>query len=220
MFDPAKAEQIFEQIAQGKSARQAIADIGEDRNRFYAALREESSPLANQYARAMETRADWHAQRIEELADKVETDGIKPEAARVAIDARKWVASKLRPKVYGDRINVDADMRVSVTVNDPFAPLPATVLAQVALPHVAQEDPLSIRDTAAEGGVGGDGSRSVSMVPVSSHPQPHTVADPKVPVNSARISKVPVTSQHIPSQHVRISKRTGQPVRAYNRRGE
>jgi hypothetical protein len=34
---------------------------------------------------------------------------------RMQVDARKWVASKLKPKVYGDRIDVAVtDNRISV----------------------------------------------------------------------------------------------------------
>jgi hypothetical protein len=34
---------------------------------------------------------------------------------RVQVDARKWVASKLKPKVYGDRLDVSVtDTRISV----------------------------------------------------------------------------------------------------------
>ncbi len=34
-------------------------------------------------------------------------DGVDPNAVRVAVDARKWVASKLKPRVYGDHSQVD-----------------------------------------------------------------------------------------------------------------
>jgi len=55
------------------------------------------------YARAREDQADWHADEIVAIAD-TETDAAK---ARNRIDARKWKAAKLKPKVYGDRVNVE-----------------------------------------------------------------------------------------------------------------
>jgi hypothetical protein len=85
----------------------------------------------------LELRADYHASRIEELVEKVERDDIKPDAARVAIDARKWIAAKLRPKVYGDRVQVDADLRLQVTVDDPT--LRATVIAQQSVPKLPND---------------------------------------------------------------------------------
>ena len=50
--------------------------------------------------RAREKQADFCAGEIVTIADT------EPDAAiaRVRIDARKWVASKLRPKRYGDKL--------------------------------------------------------------------------------------------------------------------
>ncbi len=57
------------------------------------------------YARAREEQADFYADEIITIADT------EPDAAiaRVRIDARKWTASKLRPKVYGDRVQHGGD---------------------------------------------------------------------------------------------------------------
>ena len=46
-------------------------------------------------------------------------------------DQLKWIASKPNPKRYGDRIQSDVDMTIRVTVNDPFASVPAHVVHQV-----------------------------------------------------------------------------------------
>ena len=51
------------------------------------------------------TPADHYADEIIEIADKT-TD---PQKARVQIDSRKWIASKLKPKKYGDRQTVEHD---------------------------------------------------------------------------------------------------------------
>lgn len=55
------------------------------------------------YARAREDQADFYADEIIEIAD-TEPDSSK---ARNRIDARKWKASRLAPKVWGDRQIVD-----------------------------------------------------------------------------------------------------------------
>ena len=62
--------------------------------------------FADKYARARDDQADYKAEEIEDIADKVIKGDIKPDAARVAIDAKKWTASKLKPKRYGDRIDM------------------------------------------------------------------------------------------------------------------
>jgi hypothetical protein len=55
----------------------------------------------DQYARAREVQADVLADEILDIAD----DSSDPAKARVQIDARKWLAGKLRPKVYGDKVS-------------------------------------------------------------------------------------------------------------------
>lgn len=68
----------------------------------------ENQEFADNYARAREAQADYHADEIIEIAD-TEADSNK---ARVRIDARKWVAGKMKPKKYGDATMVkhaDAD---------------------------------------------------------------------------------------------------------------
>ncbi|MBU2052465.1 hypothetical protein KKH13_04650, partial [Patescibacteria group bacterium] len=50
------------------------------------------------YARARDEQADTLADEITYIAD-TEPDANK---ARVRVDARKWVAAKLKPKKYGD----------------------------------------------------------------------------------------------------------------------
>jgi hypothetical protein len=56
-----------------------------------------------QYARARQEQADHYADEIIEIADD---QSIDPNARRVQIEARKWIACKLKPKAYGDRADV------------------------------------------------------------------------------------------------------------------
>ena len=72
--------------------------------------------LAQQYARAMEVRAELLAEEIVAIADDASNDLIQTEdglfmpnraaidRARVRIDARKWYAGKVAPKKYGDKV--------------------------------------------------------------------------------------------------------------------
>ncbi len=57
--------------------------------------------LATQYACAREDRADYLADEIVELADD---EAIPADSRRIRVDARKWIASKLFPRVYGDKL--------------------------------------------------------------------------------------------------------------------
>jgi len=61
--------------------------------------------FTDRYARACDERADHRAEMIDDIAERVLSGEVDPQAARVAIDAHKWTASKLRPKKYGERIS-------------------------------------------------------------------------------------------------------------------
>ncbi len=77
------------------------------------------------YARAREDRADKIADEIVAISDEVEVsaryDGedvkLALDAAAVArnrlrVDARKWVAAKLKPRTYGDKLDVTAEVGI------------------------------------------------------------------------------------------------------------
>jgi Bacteriophage Sf6, terminase small subunit-like/Arm DNA-binding domain len=69
---------------------------------------------------AREDQADTLADEIITIADSVRecADSAKVNAARLAVDARKWVAAKLKPKVYGER--VEAALSGTATVQHKF----------------------------------------------------------------------------------------------------
>lgn len=99
-------------------------------NRVYQWLAE-NEEFQKHYARAREMQADAIFDECLDIADdasndfKVNDDGavaIDHDAvnrARLKIDTRKWMAGKLRPKKYGDKIEVDQKLDVS----DPLAAL-------------------------------------------------------------------------------------------------
>lgn len=106
-FTPEIAETICRRIAEGESLRAICEDEGfpsaETVRRWLAS--DEHEEFRVQYARAREDQADFYADEIIEIADKAE-DAAK---ARLQVDARKWKASKLAPKKYGDKIQHTGD---------------------------------------------------------------------------------------------------------------
>jgi hypothetical protein len=58
-----------------------------------------------QYARARSIRSELYADEIVDLADD---ESVDPQRSRLQVDARKWVASKLLPKTYGERLALSA----------------------------------------------------------------------------------------------------------------
>lgn len=80
--------------------------------------------LPERYARAKEDSADVLAEQILDIADdgtndtytRVDEDGVPMvdvinhdhiNRSRLRVDARKWVAAKLKPKKYGDKLNAE-----------------------------------------------------------------------------------------------------------------
>jgi len=96
---------ILSLIADGKSLK-SICDDEElklpSRPTIYEWLASDEE-FSDNYTRAREDQADFYADEIIDIAD-TEPDANK---ARVRIDARKWKASKLQPKKYGDKIDVN-----------------------------------------------------------------------------------------------------------------
>lgn len=77
--------------------------------------------LNKQYARAKEDRADFFFEKIIEIALQVLTGEQKnPNAAKVAIDALKWVLCKMNNKKYGDKIQVDQNVTEQKRISDLF----------------------------------------------------------------------------------------------------
>ena len=64
-----------------------------------------------QYAHAMEQRGVFYADECIEIADDVTGD---PQRDRLRIDARKWYASKLNPKVLGDKVEHTGTVRTEL----------------------------------------------------------------------------------------------------------
>lgn len=122
---------ICSEIAKGKKLVDVCAMDGmPTRSTFYLWMKDHPG-VSDMYTRAREERAELIADEILEIADapieepKADEDGkILPfeqsrfrqtlEQRRQMIDARKWAAAKLNPKVYGDRVNLDADVRIPV----------------------------------------------------------------------------------------------------------
>lgn len=136
MLDTGVRDLILREIASGESMVAACKKTGVDRSVVYDVLKNDPD-FADRYARASDYRADTKADEIDAIAEAVRVGELAPDAGRVVIDAKKWIAAKLRPKKYGDRIQQDIDQTLRVIVDDPTSAavtVTATVLPP-ALPH-------------------------------------------------------------------------------------
>lgn len=99
-YTDAFADMICEAIANGGALYQLAKQPGwPDSVTIYRWL-DRHEDFRTKYARARERQADLRAEEIVVIADEA-TD---PHKGRLQVDARKWQASKLSPKKYGDRI--------------------------------------------------------------------------------------------------------------------
>lgn len=117
-------DEILDHIMNGRSFRDFLV-----KNRaehlpsvptFFKRIREDDS-FAERYARAREFQADCEFEEIAEIADNGSNDwmenndpdnpgyrlnGEHVQRSRLRVDARKWRASKLAPKKYGERLDM------------------------------------------------------------------------------------------------------------------
>ena len=56
------------------------------------------------YLEALTSRAMHHAARIEEIALMLEQGHIEPQAAKVSIEARKWIAVRFHPRQFSEKL--------------------------------------------------------------------------------------------------------------------
>lgn len=121
LYTPDVATAICERIADGESLRSICADEGLPSLRSVIRWlgQPEHDAFRRQYAQARAAQAERMAEEILSIADEGVNDWMKandPEnpgyalngeaiaRSRLRVDARKWLASKLLPKVYGEAI--------------------------------------------------------------------------------------------------------------------
>lgn len=123
IWDREIADTILARLADGESLREICRDPDmPSRPTVYGWVLNDTDGFADQYARARELQADSHADEIVDIADDGSNDWMERrredgsvdevvnhehiQRSRLRVDARKWVASKLRPKRYGDKLDV------------------------------------------------------------------------------------------------------------------
>lgn len=60
------------------------------------------------YTRAKEESADALVDEMQFLTDSVAKDKDSIAKARLQVETRKWISSKLKPKKYGDKLDVES----------------------------------------------------------------------------------------------------------------
>jgi hypothetical protein len=107
--DPQTWEHFFKIVAAGESTKAAASYLDLTINAINGYINAHED-LSQRYEEARKARADFHAERIEKIAHDVETGDMDAAAARVSLDARKFLASRFNPDRWGDRQRVDLNV--------------------------------------------------------------------------------------------------------------
>lgn len=97
----AQVKEVIRLIEDGTSETAACDQVGINRMTFRQAAFKLQA--ASEYARAFVALAENQINEIEKTIADMRAGSVETQAARVEIDARKWLASKLFPRRYGDR---------------------------------------------------------------------------------------------------------------------
>jgi hypothetical protein len=115
------ADRICERIADGESLRSILRDDNQPASSTVFKWLTENKSFSEQYTRAREAQADVLFDEILNIADdgkndtytdcdgNVRTNQDVIARSRLRVDARKWMAGKLRPKKYGEKLELAGD---------------------------------------------------------------------------------------------------------------
>lgn len=142
--DPERAmSDLHEWMAHGGSLRAFCAENGLSLTRVHEWIHSDPH-RAGQYARAQELRAEFLAERVIDTGDepvrinsKGDLDSADVALKRLKVDSLKWAASKLAPRRFGDKIEVDATVK-----HDVVGDLRAHLTAGSRLPLASKAAPV------------------------------------------------------------------------------
>ena len=114
--------EIVGQVSSGKALSTVLRQDNMPTWVSFHAMVAQDAKLAAAYEKAVQDRADRLADEILQLSDEPMPEHLEGAMAsawvqqkRMQVDARKWIASKLKPRTYGDRIDMTVrDERISV----------------------------------------------------------------------------------------------------------
>lgn len=98
VYTPELGHRICEAVANGEALQDVCKQPGMPARRTVYYWLRTNEEFATAYELAREMRADLLADEVVKISDTED-----PARARVQIDARRWAASKLNPRRYGER---------------------------------------------------------------------------------------------------------------------
>jgi hypothetical protein len=118
------ADEICERVCIGESLRQIslLKNMPTERTIYRWLIKHDD--FCHEYARAKEFQSDFHAEECLDIVDENRNDWVEREnqrthetyialneeaigRARLRFEARKWLMGKMKPKKYGEMVNID-----------------------------------------------------------------------------------------------------------------
>lgn len=127
MYNQQTADKVCERLAAGESLRKACANEG---TTPWSILRwaDANESFSQQYARARDIGYKLLAEDLLEIADEGRNDTYTDDngnertdqdviaRSRLRVDTRKWMLSKMLPKIYGEKLETTHKGGVSLTL--------------------------------------------------------------------------------------------------------
>lgn len=115
MYPPETRQLILDRIAGGESLRRICEQEGMPDRVTVIRWLEAEPDFATKYAHARESQADVIFEGMADIESDVLAGTLKPDAARVVLDSRRWRAEKLKPKRYGSKIEATHELGETFT---------------------------------------------------------------------------------------------------------
>jgi len=113
IFTQEIADEICERLAHGETLRKMILDDHMPASSAIYRWLESNESFREQYAQARVKQADYYAEMIVDEAFNSHDASI----GRLRMDALKWAASKIAPKKYGDKIELESNNNQNLTLS-------------------------------------------------------------------------------------------------------
>lgn len=135
------ADEICERLSEGQSLRTVCSDDKMPSRKTVFSWMRKHPDFLNQYTRAKQEAADALAEEIVDISDDAEAaikrsaekkSGAVAQAYRLRVDTRKFIMAKMKPKKYGEKIDL--------TTNGKDLPTPIMGGTSVSTDNNVQED--------------------------------------------------------------------------------
>jgi hypothetical protein len=113
IYTQALADEICERLAHGETLRKMVLDEHMPASSAVYRWLDSNESFKEQYAQARVRQADYYAEMIIDESFGAHDASI----GRLRMDALKWASSKIAPKKYGDKIELESNNNQNLTLS-------------------------------------------------------------------------------------------------------